>query len=111
MKGYKEQLNNFINYIFRTYNKDNTVNEFKAIFAIQEAKRVAYRQSIKPTTKTLTISEKTADLCHDLVSLEIKKGEMLGGYTQEYMNDLKIAELELNGNQLSSLLRRINNVK
>lgn len=111
MKGYKEQLNNFINYIFRTYNKDNTVNEFKAIFAIQEAKRTARKQSIKKDKKMLVISEKTADLCGGLINIEITKGKMLGGYTKEYMNDLENAKLELVGRQMTSLLRRINNVK
>lgn len=111
MKGYKEQLNNFINYIFSTYKGDDKVCEFKSIFAKQEAKRTARKQSIKKDKKMLVISEKTADLCSGLIDIEITKGKMLGGYTKEYMNDLENAKLELVGRQMTSLLRRINNVR
>lgn len=109
MKGYKEQLRDFINYIFRIYGKDSRVVEFKSIFATQEAKRLARNKSIERHKKSLVISEKTADLCKGLVECELGKSKILGGYTKDYVFDLENAKLELNGERLYSLLRRINN--
>lgn len=111
MKGYKEQLKNFINYIFKTYGKDERVIAFKPIYSNQEEKRVARNKYIEEHKKTLAISEKTANLCSDLVDCEIAKAKITGGYTKAYVFDLNNAKLELSGRQLSSLLRRINNVK
>ena len=61
-KGYKEQLNNFINYILMTYKADNKVIEFSQIFSKQQKKRELHRQVVEKKTNTRVISEKTADL-------------------------------------------------
>ena len=110
-KGYKEQLNNFINYILMTYKADNKVIEFSQIFSKQQKKRELHRQVVEKKTNTRVISEKTADLCVGLVDCELAKGKSIGCYTKDYIADLENAKLELGGKFLSSILRRINNVK
>lgn len=97
MKGYKEELREFINYVFKIYGKDSRIGEFKSIFTTHEAKRLAYNKYIKERAKTLRISEKTANLCNKLVNCELIKARVVEGYSKAYILKLKIAKLELKG--------------
>lgn len=111
MKGYKNNLKEFIDYIFRAYGNDDAVAKFRDVYEKREQARVkeAERRA-KTDRKSITISMDTADLCKAMINGELTKFRELQ-IINDYTERLENACLELTDGYIESIskvLRRIN---
>ena len=104
MKGYSKNLKNFMDYVFKKYKKDTTIQQFKAVYEEKQIENEKNRErrkellKIKVQNHKVVISCDVANLCISLVNYEVDKSKHLNCYTGEYLDLLGTAIIELYGN-------------
>lgn len=97
MKGYKDNLREFIDYVLKKYSKDCKVQQFKEVYEKQEYKREQTRAKLESGEKTryIRISLETADVCKKLVESEVQRDKILNVYDRIFKTKLLDAHREL----------------
>lgn len=102
MKGYRENLKKFIEYVFSKYKKDNEVQNFQSVYFVQEKRRQRRAekgrvQSGEP--KSVRIGSDTAKLCRKLVLLERNRELAFTHVETEHMKELNKAYEDLTASE------------
>ena len=98
MKSYNKSLKEFIEYVFKKYKRDKSIQEFQSIYASREKQKEEQRELRKLTqkiTKSVRVTRNTADICSKLVKSELLKNSILHQYTHEFVEQLELANNEL----------------
>lgn len=115
MKGYNKNLKNFMEYVFKKYKRDETVQQFKSVYEtmqLEKAEKNRQRKEMiknKPVQCNVTINSNTANLCIKIITNELDKNCIMNCYTEAYTKTLNDAvdDLFINYNKaVNKLLGR-----
>lgn len=98
--SYSKSLKEFIDYVFETYQGDECVSGFKAVYEERQrvlTERKAKREDVKKEQKAVAISQPTASVCNELITAEIERAKIVKGFSKNFLTRLKKAKSELDG--------------
>lgn len=105
MKGYRKELEKFIEYVIEKYGNDNYVSGFRNLY--NERKKELEANASKRKAERVSVSVETASVCQKLVLAEIERVKIIDIYPKGYLEKLQFAKKELSGEHRTEYVKKL----